>query len=53
MFWASEQLAAEIAGRRETETVPVTRRQKAGSALAQVVVIESRPASFTRVVVKE
>jgi hypothetical protein len=53
MFWASEQLAAEIAGRRETETVPVTRRQKAGSALAQVVVIECRPASFTRVVVKE
>jgi hypothetical protein len=51
--WASEQLAGEIAARRETKSLPVTRRQKAGAALSQTVMVECPPASFTRVVVKE
>ena len=52
-FWAAEQLAADLTSRRRTPAVPVLRRQKAGSALRQVVLFESLPASFSRIVVKE
>jgi hypothetical protein len=52
-FWASEQIAAEIAAPRLAQTVPVTRKMKAGTALTQVVLCESQPASFTRIIVKE
>lgn len=52
-FWASEQLAADIAAPRQAQTVPVTRKMKAGAALTQVVLCTSQPASFTRIIVKE
>jgi hypothetical protein len=52
-FWVSDQLAADITARREEQTVPVSRRQKAGAALTQVIPCEAAPASFTRIVVKE
>ena len=51
-FWAAEQLAADLTARRTAETVPVLRKQKAGSALPQVVLFDSLPASFSRLVIK-
>jgi hypothetical protein len=52
-FWMADQLAAEITTRRETQAVPVSRKQKAGVALKQVILYDAAPASFTRIVVKE
>jgi hypothetical protein len=49
----ADQLAAEITTRRETQAVPVSRKQKAGVALKQVILYDAAPASFTRIVVKE
>jgi hypothetical protein len=53
IFWAAEQLAADLTARRTAHTVPLIRKQRAGSALSQKVLCECRPASFTRIVVKE
>lgn len=53
VFWAYEQLEAEIARPRETAGLPILCKQKVGSALRQVVEIDCLPASFTRVAVKE
>ncbi len=52
-FWASEQIAADLAAKKQVLTVPVTRKLKAGAALTQVVHCESEPSSFTRIIVKE
>lgn len=52
-FYASEQVAADITARRTSPTVPVLRRQKAGSAMTQVVLCEAAPSSLTRVLVRE
>ena len=52
-FWMSDQLAADIVRPRTVPTMPVSHRQKAGAALTQMVLCESPPASFTRIVVKE
>lgn len=52
-FWASEQLAGDLTARRTTGTLPVLRKQKAGSALSRVVRFECLPASFSCVVVKK
>lgn len=52
-FWAADQWAGDLTARRRTASLPVLLKKKVGSALPQVVLIESLPASFTRVVVKE
>ncbi len=53
VFYASEQVAADITSRRVSPTVPILRRQKAGSALSQTVLCKAAPSSLTRVLVKE
>ncbi len=53
VFWAYEQLEAEIARPREAAGLPIICKQKVGSALRQVVEIDCLPASFTRIAVKE
>jgi len=52
-FWVSDQLAADIASRRASQTVPVNRTQTAGAAVTQWVECEAAPSSFTRLLVKE
>jgi len=53
VFYAHEQVVADITARRTSPTVPVLRRQKAGSAMTQVVLCEAAPSSLTRVLVRE
>jgi len=53
VLYAAEQVAADITSRRVLPTVPILRKQKAGSALSQVVLCEAAPSSLTRVLVKE
>ena len=53
VFYASEQVAADITSRRVSPTVPILRRQKAGSALSQAVLCEAVPSSLTRILLKE
>ncbi|MDA3924900.1 MAG: hypothetical protein PF904_09410 [Kiritimatiellae bacterium] len=52
-FWIMDQLGAELTAAPKNTTLPVSRRQKAGSALKQVVECWIGPASFTRILVKE
>ena len=52
-FCLSDQLMGDLAKPRAVPTLPVSHRQKAGSAITQVVLCECLPASFTRLVVKE
>jgi len=53
IFYASEQVAADITSRRVSPTVPILRKQKAGSALSQAVLCEAAPSSLTRILLKE
>jgi len=53
VFYAREQVAADITAQRASPTIPVFRRQKAGSAITQVVLCEASPSSLTRLIVRE
>lgn len=53
VLYVSDQLAPDLAARRDTQAMPVTHTQKVGSALSQTVVCEAAPCSITRVLVKE
>ena len=53
VFWLSDQLFGELAKAPAVPTMPVSHRQKAGSAITQMVLCECPPASLTRIVVKE
>jgi len=52
-FWIADELAADIASRRASQSVPINRIQKAGAAITQWLAFTAAPSSFTRILVKE
>ena len=49
----TDELAADIASRRASQSVPINRIQKAGAAITQWLAFTAAPSSFTRILVKE
>jgi alpha-L-arabinofuranosidase len=52
-FWIMDQLGADLARVPSASSLSVTRSQKAGSALKQMIECEIGPAAFARILIKE
>ena len=52
-FWIMDQLTADISAPQKNGSLSVNRRQKAGSALKQVIECRIGAASFSRILIKE